>query len=153
RGEPVLARRVSAAVRAWMWCRRRPAIAGLSAALALVAVAGLIAAGTPWRAAVARARAAHPSAQEATARAVRASNSERRAVERGDALARSTRSLRLSGYAAALQLAQREWELGNVPRVRTVLDSLKPSGGEADLRGFEWHYLRRQCDAAALTLE
>jgi WD40 repeat protein len=27
-----------------------------------------------------------------------------------------------------------------------------PAAGEDDLRGFEWHYLRRQCDDAALTL-
>ena len=43
KGEPVIARPVSSQVRAWMWCRRRPAIAGLSAALALVAIAGLVA--------------------------------------------------------------------------------------------------------------
>jgi WD40 repeat protein len=153
KGEPVLARPVSTAVRAWMWCRRRPAIAGLSAALALVAIAGLIAAGTQWRAAVSSARAAQLSAAEATASAVRASDSEKSAIERGNALARSNRKLRLTGYAAALELAQREWELGNVARVRSVLDSLRPAGGEADLRGFEWHYLRRQCDAAALCLE
>jgi WD40 repeat protein len=153
KGEPVVARRVSTSVRAWMWCRRRPAIAALSAALAVVAIAGLIAAGTQWRAAVASARAAQLSAADATASAARASDSEKKAVERGDALARSNRKLRLTGYASALQLAQREWELGNVRRVRTVLDSLRPAGGEDDLRGFEWHYLRRQCDAAALTLE
>jgi WD40 repeat protein len=59
----------------------------------------------------------------------------------------------LTGYASAVQLAQREWELGNVARVRTVLKSLIPLAGEDDLRGYEWHYLRRQCDDAALTLE
>ncbi len=48
-GEPVTARPVSLSVRAWMWCRRRPAIAGLSAALTVVAVAGVIGAGTQWR--------------------------------------------------------------------------------------------------------
>ena len=66
KGEPVTARPVSPSVRAWMWCRRRPAIAGLSAALAVVAIAGLIGAGTQWRAAVANARAAGISAREAT---------------------------------------------------------------------------------------
>jgi WD40 repeat protein/tRNA A-37 threonylcarbamoyl transferase component Bud32 len=153
KGEPVLARPVSTSVRAWMWCRRRPAIAGLSAAIALVAVVGLVAAGTQWRAAVASARAAQLSAAEATASAARALESEKNAADRGDALARANRKLRQTGYASALQLAQREWELGNVPRVRTVLDSLRPAGGEDDLRGFEWHYIRRQCDAAALTLD
>ena len=153
KGEPVSARPVSSSVRAWMWCRRRPAIVGLSAALALVAIAGLIGAGTQWRAAVANARAATTSAKEATANAARAVKNEEEAVKRGHELERSNRKLRLNGYASALQLAQREWELGNVPRVRTLLNSLKPPGGEDDIRGFEWHYLRRQCDDAALTLD
>jgi WD40 repeat protein len=52
-----------------------------------------------------------------------------------------------------MQLAQREWELGNVPHVRTLLAGLRPPAGEIDLRGFEWHYLLRQCDGAALKLD
>ena len=46
KGEPVLARPVSPAVRAWMWRRRRPSIAAARLALSLVAIAGLIGAGT-----------------------------------------------------------------------------------------------------------
>ena len=153
KGEPVTARPVSPSVRAWMWCRRRPAIAGLSAALAVVAIAGLIGAGTQWRAAVANARAAGISAREATDNAARAVKNEEEAVKRGNELARSNRKLRLTGYASAMQLAQREWELGNVPRVRTVLNSLKPAAGQDDLRGFEWNYLRRQCDDPPETLK
>ena len=102
KGEPVTARPVSPSVRAWMWCRRRPAIAGLSAALAVVAIAGLIGAGTQWRAAVANARAARMSAKEATTNATRAVKNEEEAVKRGDELARSNRKLRLTGYASAL---------------------------------------------------
>jgi WD40 repeat protein/predicted Ser/Thr protein kinase len=40
-GKPIHARHVGAAGKAWKWCRRRPALAGLSAALALTLVAGL----------------------------------------------------------------------------------------------------------------
>jgi serine/threonine protein kinase len=40
-GEPILARPVSTTVKAWKWCRRRPALAGVSAALVLMMVAGL----------------------------------------------------------------------------------------------------------------
>ena len=52
-------------------------------------------------------------------------------------------SLRRSLYAADLQLAEEAWESGNVARMRELLDGQKPRTGDHDLRGFEWHYLRR----------
>jgi WD40 repeat protein/tRNA A-37 threonylcarbamoyl transferase component Bud32 len=159
KGEPVTARPVSPSVRAWMWCRRRPAIAGLSVALALVALAGLIAAGTQWRAAVRNAEIARKNADDARrnadkaeANARQARDNEQEAIRRGELLARSNRRLRLSDYASRVQLAQREWELGNIARVRALLRELEPAAGADDLRGFEWHYLWHQCDASALTL-
>jgi formylglycine-generating enzyme required for sulfatase activity/tRNA A-37 threonylcarbamoyl transferase component Bud32 len=39
-GKPIQARRVSSGERAWLWCKRRPAIAGLAAALVILATAG-----------------------------------------------------------------------------------------------------------------
>jgi serine/threonine protein kinase len=39
-GKPIVARPVSRGERAWLWCKRRPAVAGLSAAVVIIAVVG-----------------------------------------------------------------------------------------------------------------
>src|SRR5439155_20156816 len=58
-GESVLARPPGAAGRAWRWCRRRPAVAGLLAALAVVIVAALAGLTVLWQ----RAERARQAAQ------------------------------------------------------------------------------------------
>jgi tetratricopeptide (TPR) repeat protein len=49
RGEPVRARPVGAAARAWRWCRRNRAVAALLAGLFLVLTAGLVVSLSEWR--------------------------------------------------------------------------------------------------------
>ena len=55
-------------------------------------------------------------------------------------------------YAAQVNLAQREWEEGNVGRAVELLDAQRPRAGRRgqDLRGFEWRYLWRLCQGEAL---
>ena len=48
-GEPIMARPVSAAGRAWRWCRRRPVLAGLLGALVLAALSLLGGGYLSWR--------------------------------------------------------------------------------------------------------
>ena len=52
RGEPIAARPVGPATRLVMWAKRKPAMAGLSAALILVAIGGIVGIATQWREAV-----------------------------------------------------------------------------------------------------
>ena len=52
--------------------------------------------------------------------------------------------LRRSLYAADMQLAQAAWNSKSILRMRELLERQQPGPGEADLRGFEWDYLRRE---------
>ena len=59
-------------------------------------------------------------------------------------------------YAAQIHLAHRAWEDAQIGRAEEILaDPPCMPGGpdEPDLRGWEWHYLRRLCRSDALTLK
>jgi hypothetical protein len=62
---------------------------------------------------------------------------EQRRLEAEEQLRRNRHLL----YSANLNLAQLEYNSGNVLRAEELMQSL--SGGEPDLRGYEWHYLWR----------
>jgi WD40 repeat protein len=128
-GEPVRARAVSRAERAWKWVRRNPLPAVLLVALASLltaTVVGAIAAAVWFR---------HLANQEETAR-----RDAESAEGRAEKLAEARRA---DLYATRINLAQRNWEAGNLTRMLELLKSLRPGPGEADLRGFEWYYLWR----------
>jgi eukaryotic-like serine/threonine-protein kinase len=61
------------------------------------------------------------------------------------------RSLQRSLYASDMQLAEEAWESGDILRMHALLDGQKPGAGEDDLRGFEWHYLRRLGSGVRMT--
>ncbi len=58
-------------------------------------------------------------------------------------LQESTRELRLALYVSDVNRAYRIWEEGNVQRVEELLERHRPGETGEDLRGVEWHYLRR----------
>ena len=56
-------------------------------------------------------------------------------------------------YVAEMGLAQQAWHESQMDQVREHLQSAVPARpGDADLRGFEWFFLRRLCDSSARTL-
>ncbi len=82
-GEPIAARPVGRAARLGMWARRKPALAGLSAALALASIVGVLGIAWQWREAVAQrdlARAAR-AASEVQRQAAVAAEGQARAAE------------------------------------------------------------------------
>ncbi len=60
-------------------------------------------------------------------------------------LSRQRDALRKANYTASMNLIPSAWQSGNVKRITELLEEQKPTAGEADLRGFEWHYWDRQC--------
>jgi WD40 repeat protein len=51
-----------------------------------------------------------------------------------------------------MNLAQRDWEAGNLGRMVRLLEAHRPKAGEPDLRGWEWYYLWRLCHQELRTL-
>jgi WD40 repeat protein/predicted Ser/Thr protein kinase len=115
--EPIHARPVPLAERAWLWCKRRPVFAALSAALVVTVAFGLAGILWQWR----RAEVLRLVAEENAAKT------------------------RLNLYASDVALASRAMQRGDFGLARRTLDALRPKPDEPDLRGFEWRYLWNLC--------
>ncbi len=159
-GEPILARPVGPAERAWRWCRRSPAVAGLAAGIALALVLGTVVA-THFalrategeRLALKNAGEARENLGLAIKQADRANQQAEKAIQeahRADQARTAERDQRRRAeeylYPSHIALANHELSVGNVDRVAELLDQCPDR-----LRRWEWHYLRRQIGANLLT--
>jgi WD40 repeat protein/tRNA A-37 threonylcarbamoyl transferase component Bud32 len=166
-GRPITARPVGAGERLWRWCLRNPAVAALTGALIVAVVAGQV--GVTWG--LLEADKQRRQAEEAgqTAR-----DNELRERKAKNALAGTNRDLEKSrtslvatnqdlekarkqeresrdqaeatAYVNGVALAYREWRDNNLSKARRILAACP-----LRLRRWEWHYLRRQCDAREYT--
>ncbi|MCA9202894.1 MAG: protein kinase, partial [Planctomycetales bacterium] len=122
-GKPISARAVSRPERLWLWSRRHPLIAGLSAVL----ICASIMAGTFW---------------------LRSTALQSEVVAQRTAVAEKTREAqsaeersRRQKYITAMRAAPELHEQGRIPELRLLLQSFVPSETDSyDPRGFEWHY-------------
>jgi WD40 repeat protein/tRNA A-37 threonylcarbamoyl transferase component Bud32 len=131
-GEPIRARPTGATERFVRWCRRNPLVAALSGGAALSLLVGSMLAS--YFAVVAGREATSSKTHELMAQAALALSERRR-------------------YLAEVALVQKDWNEGQIPTAIRRLEGLQPrSPGDADIRGFEWNYLRRQCSPELLTL-
>jgi WD40 repeat protein/predicted Ser/Thr protein kinase len=122
--KPILARPVSPLERAWLWRRRRPLLAALSAGFVAAVVLGVAGILWQWRQAEFHARG----------------ESRQRRIAEQDAA-----QTRLNLYAADVAVASQAVQSGNLGLARRTLDALRPKRGQTDLRGFEWHHLWNLC--------
>jgi tRNA A-37 threonylcarbamoyl transferase component Bud32 len=131
KGEPIQARPITRAEKLWRWSRRNRTVAALTAGL--LGLLLILAIGGP----IVALRQTDLANKETSAR-------EEVGKERDEAR-RARDELRDALYAADMNLVQAAWEADNVARIVELLDRQIPKEGQSDLRGFEWHYWRRQC--------
>jgi serine/threonine protein kinase/WD40 repeat protein len=141
---PIAARRIGPAEQLARWARRNPGIAALSATvfglLALLALGATVAAVR-----------VEGEARRATT-ALASESAARKDVEAANASLRATQDdLRRVAYAARMNLVQAAFEAGDIGQVTALLDQTCPEPGTPDLRGFEWHYWRRQLNGERST--
>jgi WD40 repeat protein/serine/threonine protein kinase len=165
--EPIQARRIGPLERLGRWGRRNPLVAGLSAAIVVVAAMGFVGVLGQWQVALANERKADEKAVQAQEKEQEANQQRNEAQQQRDEAQKQRDEaqrqrdevralndrLRRTLYASNMNLAQHAWEAGGAERVRELLEQLRPKAGETDLRGFDWYYLYRLCHAELLTLK
>jgi WD40 repeat protein len=148
--EPIRARRVGPVGRLVRWARRNPTVASLLFAVLLTFAAGTAAASYFAYQAAERERDALWHADEAKKNEQRALDKEKFAAEKEKlaiekekiAVAAQKRGLTLL-YETRIQSAHLALRGGEEDRACQFLEAAKPTPGEEDLRGWEWHYLAR----------
>ena len=132
RHEPIRARPGTMWEQAVKWARRHPARAGL-VALSLVAPAVIIA-------------LLFFNERRVTRQRDRALTNEVFALSEARRAETNALTARQNLYAADLYVAAQFVEAGQLGPALKLLESHRPKPGETDLRGFEWRYLRAQCE-------
>jgi eukaryotic-like serine/threonine-protein kinase len=158
--EPVEAGPPGAAYRLRKYARKHRAALRIAGVFLLFLVgAAFLSIGQAIRATVAE-KAARSSEEVAQGEKRKADNARdeadqarKQAEQRRDELGIVNDNLRRVNYIADMNLARVAWGENNLARTRELLERYVPQPGAPDLRGFEWHYLRRLPHGDLLTFK
>ncbi len=171
---PITARRVSLAEQAYRWCRRNPVVAALSAAVLVAILIGGSVSTVLGMAASQRAAAlqqalidveaqktrANDKAQEAQLAFAKLAPATKRAEQKAaeaisarDEAELQTKIAVRNRYVADMNLAQHQWNDGNVAPILETLYRYLPVPNQEDLRGFEWYYFDRLTHSDLQTIQ
>ena len=150
--EPIEARPPSAWYRFQKLARRHKVALFTASLVAVALVLGTVV--STWQAirATVAERTARLSERVAENREREADEARNLAESRRDELAALNENLRRASYVADMNLARVAWDEDNLSRANELLEKHRPLPGETDLRGFEWHYLRRLFHRDLLTV-
>jgi eukaryotic-like serine/threonine-protein kinase len=139
--------------------KHRAALRVTGAFLGLVVLGAIVSVGLAIRATVAEksARSSEEVAQDQKREADKArgeaDQARKQAEKQRDELRIVNDNLRRVSYVADMNLARVAWGENNLARTRELLERYSPAPGVPDLRGFEWHYLRRLLHGELLTFK
>ncbi|MFO0887666.1 MAG: protein kinase [Isosphaeraceae bacterium] len=144
--QPIAARRITSAERAWRWCRRNPLPAVLGGLFIASLIGGL----------------AFSTALSLRLRSIAAENGRLYSteVDRSKQLAEATERAREGAefanrrlYGVRMNLLQRSWEDWNSQVFyQTLLDQEPEEQDGVDRRGWEWHYWQRKVQSGVRVL-
>jgi WD40 repeat protein/serine/threonine protein kinase len=132
-GDSIQARPIGVWERGLKWARRRPSVAALTFSIIVVALVGFGGVVWEWQQAA--------KAQRESDLAYRETEKARRETERNLVQAQ------INLYFNRIALAEREWQANHLGQADHILGQCR-----AQLRHWEWYYLKRLCRTSLLTL-
>ena len=143
RDEPIHARPVRRLERCWRWCKRKPVIAGLSAAVLTLLLIGATVISTTAIWAIDEMERADAKSIESERRRLDMLAEKERAIQAEQRTDTARLKAEHDAYIKGIRLADRAWSEGNAAGAKKALEACPQRH-----RHWEWNHLKRLCSLA-----